>query len=513
MKVQPGTLLLLFATLRVWHTGLEQAHHMAKCVKCGRALPAFSFGDVKSTCKWCRQYEAAQRGEEPENNVQEVVPAPWERGGANHGITITHILFGLNGAVFVCMAMLGISVTNPTSQDLLNSGADSGSLVLAGQWWRLFTSMFVHVGILHFALNMWCLWDLGALAEKLYGKWTFLGMYILTGIAGSLASIAWRPVGVSAGASGAIFGIAGALIAGFKLGEFAMPRAMVQASLRSVVAFAGYNLVLGSVSARTDNAAHIGGLVAGFLCGALIAVVAPDENAAIRRFTILTLVALLLTGGAYGVSEYRGYVVHVGRGEKFLAENNIPAAIKELEKAVRQRPDEADTHILLGAAYLQSKQEDRAEVEFMRAFQIDPNNESAGFWAAETFLKKKDFEPAKNIYHNALKRDPENAYAHFGLGRIYGEQKDFQSAIREYETAASLDEELESVYYEIGNCYAKMNRHDEAIAAFEREAKDVGDYPELQLALAASYDAKGMKRLASEARAKAEKLKLEQKTQ
>jgi tetratricopeptide (TPR) repeat protein len=288
---------------------------------------------------------------------------------------------------------------------------------------------------------------------------------------------------------------------------------MVQASLRSVVAFAGYNLVLGSVSARTDNAAHIGGLVAGLLCGALIAVLAPGENAAIRRFTILSLIALLLTGGAYGVSEYRGYVVHVGRGENFLAENNIPAAIKELEKAVRQRPNEADTHILLGAAYMQNKQEDRAEGEFMRAFQIDPNNESAGYWVAETYLKKRDFEAAKKIYQNALKRDQENAYAHFGLGRIYGEQRDFESAIREYETAASLDEELESVYYEIGNCYAKMNRHDEAIAAFQREVRDVGDYPELQLALAASYDAKGMKQLASEARAKAEKLKSEQKTE
>jgi len=486
---------------------------MAKCVKCGRALPPFSFGELRSTCKWCRQYQAAQSGDERENDVQEVVPAPWERGGANHGITITHILFGINAAVFVCMAMLGISVTNPTSQDLLNSGADSGTLVLAGQWWRLFTSMFVHVGVLHFALNMWCLWDLGALAEKLYGKWTFLGMYILTGIAGSIASIAWRPIGVSAGASGAIFGIAGALIAGFKLGEFALPRAMVQASLRSVIAFAGYNLVLGSVSARTDNAAHIGGLVTGLLCGALIAVIASDEDAAIRRFTILALVALALAGGAYGVRQYRGYVVHIARGEKFLEENKVPEAIKELQAAARQRPNDAETHISLGWAYLQNSQQENAEAEFKRAIEIDPASDSAAFWLAEAYITKKNFDAAKAIYDNTLKRYPQSGYAHYGLGRVFAGKQDYVTAIKEFETAANLDEELESVYYEIGNCYAKMNRHDEAIAAFQREANDVGDYTELQLAIAASYEAKGMKQQASEARAKAEKLKSEQKTE
>ena len=485
---------------------------MAKCVKCGRALPPFSFGELRSTCKWCRQYEAAQRGEQPENDVQEVVPAPWERGGANHGITITHILFGINAAVFVYMAMLGISVTNPTSQDLLNSGADSGTLVLAGQWWRLFTSMFVHVGILHFALNMWCLWDLGALAEKLYGKWTFLGIYILTGIAGSIASIAWRPIGVSAGASGAIFGIAGALIAGFKLGEFAMPRAMVQASLRSVIAFAGYNLVLGSVSARTDNAAHIGGLVAGLLCGALIAVLAAGEDAAMRRFTLLAVVALALAGGAYGVREYRGYIVHVARGEKFLEENKVPEAIKELEVAAREMPNDADTHLSLGLAYLRNSQFEKAEAAFARAMKIDPQSDLAGFWLAETYLNKKDFDAAKNIFENVLKRYPQSGYAHYGLGRVHSGKQDCQAAIKEFEIAASLDDELESVYYEIGNCYAKLNRHDEAIAAFQREANDLGDYPELQLAIAASYEAKGMKQQASEARAQAEKLKLQRKT-
>ena len=123
--------------------------------------------------------------------------------------------------------------------------------------------MFLHIGVIHIAFNMWCLWDLGALAESLYGHWTFASVYLISGVAGSVASVAWHPGTVSAGASGAIFGIAGALIASFYLGEFSLPRAAIQPSLRSVIMFAGYNLLFGAVSGRTDNAAHIGGLVCG----------------------------------------------------------------------------------------------------------------------------------------------------------------------------------------------------------------------------------------------------------
>ena len=88
-------------------------------------------------------------------------------------------------------------------------------------------------------------------------------MYLISGVGGSLASDAWRPYGVSAGASGAIFGLAGALIASYRLGEFSAPGTVVSGTFRSILAFAGYNLVLGGFSSSTDNAAHIGGLVTG----------------------------------------------------------------------------------------------------------------------------------------------------------------------------------------------------------------------------------------------------------
>src|SRR5271154_2343170 len=145
---------------------------------------------------------------------------------------------------------------------------------------------------------MWCLWGLGRLAESVYDRWTFGAVYLITGLAASVASIAWNPIGVSAGASGAIFGIAGALIAAFYLGEFALPKTVVSGLLMSVLKFAGYNLVLGAFLGHTDNAAHVGGLVSGLILGALIARVAPQRDDSMRRVSVLLVGILWVFGGA-----------------------------------------------------------------------------------------------------------------------------------------------------------------------------------------------------------------------
>jgi rhomboid protease GluP len=99
------------------------------------------------------------------------MPAPWARGGITR--PVTQAIFGLNVAVFLGMVLAGSSVLDPTTQQLIHWGANSGRLTLSGEWWRLVTSMFLHVGIVHIALNMWCLWSLGSLAESLYGPWMF----------------------------------------------------------------------------------------------------------------------------------------------------------------------------------------------------------------------------------------------------------------------------------------------------------------------------------------------------
>jgi rhomboid protease GluP len=199
----------------------------------------------------------------------------------------THILVAINCGVWLAMLAKGVSPINPTVEQLMNWGASSaGNVIIDGQWWRIITAMFLHVGILHLATNMWCLWNLGLLAEPLMGSWGVLSVYILTGAAGNLVStcVNWvRPIHESgmvvfpagAGASGAVFGIAGALIVLLKSNRLPVPPIELKKLRRSVIYFAAINLFIGfSISYGTavmgkglniDNYAHMGGCACGLL--------------------------------------------------------------------------------------------------------------------------------------------------------------------------------------------------------------------------------------------------------
>lgn len=274
---------------------------MANCIRCGRQLPGFTFG--KKICPWCVQHEKQQRGELAEDAPQPVIRTPWVRSGQST-IGVTQIIFGINAAVFLGMALGARSFWEFSVPDLVLWQGNLGLITLRGEWWRLLTNIFVHGGILHIAFNMWALWYLGELCESLYGRWTFATMYLICGVGASLASVAWHPYIVSIGASGAIFGMAGALLAAFKLGEFSVPRSALSGVLRSLGAFVVYNLIFGFAIPGIDNSAHIGGLVTGLIVGAAVAVFAPRQEHAPRRALIFLLAFLALALGAMQVAHH-----------------------------------------------------------------------------------------------------------------------------------------------------------------------------------------------------------------
>src|SRR5580700_7856510 len=189
----------------------------------------------------------------------------------------TYLLLGINCAVFLAMALKHVSPIDPSPEQLLAWGADNaGKVLLEGQWVRIITAMFVHVGIIHLATNMWCLWNLGLLAEPLMGSAGVLAVYILTGAAGNLLSTLFNWVmyhnqgsfSVGAGASGAVFGIAGALIVLLKSERLPVPPPELSRLRKSVIYFAAINLVIGFAvnfgsgftGVAVDNSAHIGGV-------------------------------------------------------------------------------------------------------------------------------------------------------------------------------------------------------------------------------------------------------------
>jgi rhomboid protease GluP len=224
-------------------------------------------------------------------------------------------------------------------RELVVWGANVGALTFSGEWWRLLTNVFVHGGLIHIAFNMWCLWNLGQLCESLYGRWTYAAIYLLCGLGASLASAAWHPYTPSVGASGAIFGLAGALITALKLGEFSVPRSALSGTLRSLGAFVFYNLVFGFVVPGIDNTAHIGGLVTGLIVGALIALIAPHHDRPLRRVAVFLAMVVALALLAMGAAHYHGFPLRLGRvhfGQTANLVRTAPAQmIAEAQKIVR----------------------------------------------------------------------------------------------------------------------------------------------------------------------------------
>jgi rhomboid protease GluP len=484
---------------------------MANCTRCGRQLPPFSF---KKICPWCVQHEAAQRGDESEDAKQVVMPTPWTQR-TQSTISLTQILFGANIAVFLAMALASGTITGDfPGQVAVSFGANYGPYTLSGQWWRIFTYMFLHGGIWHIVFNMWCLWDLGALCEQLYGRWTYFCIYLITGIAGGLASVAWNPGVLSVGASGAIFGLAGALAASFYLGEFSIPRFAIQGTLRSLAFFigfnvlfgVGYNVFMGGNAGGIDNACHAGGLVSGAILGALIAKIAPHSDGASRRVTVLGLVGVVLVACAFGVREWRGRPM---RMQKALLEiqQNGGDRVAQLKEIVRQEPNSVQAHSQLAQAYYAQQEFAGAAAEFKRVVELMPQSAGARFNLGMSYLSGNDFDEAKATFAEMVKQNATSAGGHYGLGLVLASQGQYQPAIDEFKTVASSSQRIGGLYYEMGRCYAKLKMYDDAVSAFLKERDQDGDDPELENALADAYEAKGMTKEAAAARSKAAELR------
>jgi membrane associated rhomboid family serine protease/Tfp pilus assembly protein PilF len=474
---------------------------MANCVQCGRSLPALSFG--RNICSWCVQHEAAQRGLEPENAVQRVEAPPWKRSQSS-SMVITQILLGINVAVFLAMVLADPStLENAPGELLFRLGANIGQYTLGGEYWRLLTCIFLHANLLHIAFNMWSLWNLGSIAESLYGRWTFLTLYLLAGIGGSLGSLIWNPNVFSVGASGAIFGIVGALVASFYLGEFSVRGQITGGMMTSLLIFSAYSLFRGATSSGIDNGAHVGGLVTGLILGALIARAAPDRDNPLQRVIVLLLALALIGGGAGWWLHSRDYIRHMQRGAGLLGEGKTDLAIAEFQNVLRSRPDFPPAHYALGRAYAEKKDYDNAEAEFQRAIALNSKNENSYYNLGYTYLEQKKLPQARETFQRLLGVSPQSADAHFGLAAVSMAEQNYQVAIQEYQAAARLDPEMQGVHFNEGLAHAKLGQWDDAIASFKKELDKAGDDYDTEIALANAYGAKGMKQEAADYRKKA----------
>lgn len=179
----------------------------------------------------------------------------------------TSIILDLNIIVFLLMIFSGIHIISPNGLELLQWGANRRFETTGGEWWRLLTSMFLHGGIIHLFLNIYGLVIAAIFVEPILGRKKYFILYFLSGLCGSLASIWWYPNTISVGASGAIFGLYGAIL-GLLLTN-AFPREGKKGIFMMIGIYVGINLLWG-LTGGIDNAAHIGGLLSGVLIGIIL---------------------------------------------------------------------------------------------------------------------------------------------------------------------------------------------------------------------------------------------------
>ncbi len=400
---------------------------MVICTGCGREFESAT--DTENLCPQCQAEILSTLPPDPEpGRLRRLLESP------------TIVLIALNTLVYLVMATESRNFTF-TPQVLESWGANSGALTCSGQWWRLFTSTFEHGFLLHIALNMWALYNLGWLAELLFGRTRFTLMYLLCGIGGSLGSICWHGNGVSVGASGAIFGIAGALIPAMLLHGNQQLRKVLRGQLVSITIFVLYSLVSGARSSGIDNAAHIGGLVTGLILGALFPT-GPDREEHRGRLRVAAgtgLMLLVFTGaGAFARQRNEPYVEEElalsahGRGD-------ISAAIVHARRAVQLNPQNAHAQFMLGTMLLDTQQYGDAVQPFTTTARLRPKFGPAfvNLCVAQRELKMLP-EALSNCEHGA-ELAPGDSESWFNLGRVRYDLRDLTGARDALAKAAALN--------------------------------------------------------------------------
>lgn len=185
---------------------------------------------------------------------------------------ITYTLIAINLLVYLVSSLLSRNLSEMDMEVLVHMGALFGPFtVVDAQWWRLLTAMFLHGGMTHILMNMFSLYIVGRGVERFFDAKSYVVIYFFSGLIGGLVSLYMHPASVGVGASGAIFGIFGA-IAGFFVAHRSHIEAQTKVFMKEFAIVIGINLVIGFSIPGIDVSAHVGGLVVGFIGGYLISV-------------------------------------------------------------------------------------------------------------------------------------------------------------------------------------------------------------------------------------------------
>jgi membrane associated rhomboid family serine protease len=326
---------------------------MPNCLKCGTVLAVNEEGVAPVLCDRCAGQATGRARRSMSMGGLAAHPA-------------TTLLMAISIIAYIVDFFPGI--------DLRSMGVNSGPLTLSGEYWRLFTAGFLHANLLHIGLNMWCLWYVGPLSERLFGKWQTFAIYMVTGVGGALLSVASNHQRSELGASGAIFGIVGAVLAGVKFGNFAIPAGEKKAIFSSMAFFAIFNFMFGMYG-NIDNMCHLGGFVTGLLVGLPLSAFARHNK--ILQLGTLVVTSMIVAAGATELVQQEGPPAKKTAAAIAWHQRNYSKAAHLLEQYTVAQPQDDDGLVFLGEAYLNSNEPEKAIGAFEQALRVNPNSEDA----------------------------------------------------------------------------------------------------------------------------------------
>jgi membrane associated rhomboid family serine protease/Flp pilus assembly protein TadD len=414
------------------------------------------------------------------------------------------ILVSINLAIFLAMALSVGHLLRFSGDQVLRWGANYGPLTMNGQTWRLITGIFVHIGLAHLLINMWCLYELGALTEHIYGRGSMLLLYGLTGIAGGVASLARNPTIVSAGASGAVFGLAGVLITSLAFGKLAAPRRELMVAMASLLAFAAYNLTYGFFKGGIDNGAHVGGLASGLLLGIAVSHEAPQKLR--RQLAIYGLSLLVLIAGYLSVKRIRGEVVGIEAARLALAAGDPSQAIHRLN-TLPGAARNTQAIAILAAAYTQKRQYAEAEKCYRSWLQLAPKDFAAHDGLGLLLAATGRLDAASQELQRAVALQPAIPDAWLQLGLIQQKLGRHADAAVSLKNALALNPTSVQTQFALGISEMNLRQYPAAIAAFQKAVQLAPNNYEAQIWLANAYQAAGQTNEAAAAYMRAARLR------
>lgn len=376
--------------------------------------------------------------------------------------------FALLAVNFIFFGLEILAGGSEQTSVLLNLGAAFGPYLRRGEYWRLVTPMFLHAGWWHILGNSYALFVLGPILERVYGYGRYLTLYVAAGVGGAALSMALAK-NVSVGASGAIFGVAGAMLVTGYAHRHVIPPRWGRAFGRGMLPFIVLNLAIGASVHVIDNWCHLGGLAA----GALLALVIPPPRPTAaygeaaeppsQAIVALPLLVVALSLGA-AARHYRTMQTVdrlLAAGEQAESAHDYDREFQSFQQALRLAPRQEQPHEELGRYYLMQDKYDQAVQELQEAVRLTEGDAQDRLRLGLAHQLKGDPQKAQEIFESVLGKNPQTtegknllAANEVALADLYAEKKHYREAISTLNSALDLAPDSAAAHNDLAWLYA-----------------------------------------------------------